>query len=42
MTNIPLKEVHHLRDDVDYSEKLRALNRVYDEVGFVLEQIQGD
>lgn len=42
MAKIELREVEHLRDDSDYSEKLNSLERAYAELGFVLDEIRGE
>ena len=42
MTKIELREIEHLRDDSDYSEKLDSLERVYSELQFVLNEIRGE
>lgn len=42
MARIELREVEHLRDDSDYSEKLDSLERVYAELEFVLGEVKGD
>ena len=42
MARIELREVEHLRDDSDYSEKLDSLERVYAELEFVLGEIRGE
>lgn len=42
MANITLSEVTHLSTDVTYSEKLSKLQNAYDELQFVLDQVQGD
>ena len=42
MQNIPLVEIHHLRSDSDYADKLNSLMNVYDEVEFVLKEVNGE
>ena len=42
MARIELREVEHLRDDSDYSEKLDSLERVHAELEFVLGEIRGE
>lgn len=42
MAKIELREIEHLRDDSDYSEKLDSLERVYSELQFVLNEIRGE
>lgn len=42
MAKIELREVEHLRDDSDYSEKLYSLENVYAELEFVLGEIRGE
>ncbi len=41
MIKIELHEVNHLRDDSEYSDKLDYLQRVYDELKFVLDEVHG-
>jgi hypothetical protein len=42
MTKIELREVEHLRDDSEYSEKLESLERVFEELKFVLGEVKGE
>lgn len=42
MIAIQLREIIHLRDDSDYSEKKDALERAFDELKFVLDQVKGE
>ena len=42
MVKIELREVEHLRDDSEYSDKLNSLEKVYNEVKFVLDVIRGE
>lgn len=42
MNSFTLKELHHLRDDVDYTEKLQSLENVFDDLNFVLDEVRGD
>lgn len=39
--NMTIQEIHHLRDDVDYANKVNSLQEVYDNIEeFVLKEIQ--
>jgi hypothetical protein len=40
IVNMTIKELNHLRSDVEYSEKLTSLHNVADDVQFILDQIQ--
>ena len=42
MAKIELREVEHLRDDSEYSEKLESLERVFEELKFVLGEVKGE
>ena len=42
MAKIELREVEHLRDDSEYSEKLESLERVFGELEFVLDEVKGE
>ena len=42
MTKIEFREVSHLRDDSEYSEKLESLERAFEELRFVLSQVNGE
>lgn len=42
MVNFSVRELNHLRDDVEYSGKLDSLQRAYSEVKFILEQVGVD
>lgn len=42
MAKIELREVEHLRDDSEYSKKLECLERVFDELKFVLGEVKGE
>lgn len=42
MAKIELKEVEHLRDNSEYSEKLESLERVFEELKFVLDEVKGE
>lgn len=42
MAKIELREVEHLRDDSEYSEKLESLERVFEELNFVLGEVKGE
>lgn len=42
MAKIELREVEHLRDDSEFSEKLESLERVFDELKFVLDEVKGE
>ena len=42
MSKIELREVEHLRDDSEYLKKLESLERVFDELTFVLGEIKGE
>ena len=39
MQNILLVDIHHLRSDSDYADKLTSLMNVYDDVKFVLDEV---
>lgn len=39
MLNMTIKELNHLRSDVEYSDKLSSLQNVADDVQFILDQI---
>ena len=42
MRNIELREIHHLRSDSDYADKKESLMSVYDEIDFVLNEVNGE
>lgn len=42
MAKIELREVEHLRDDSEYSEKLESLERAFEELKFVLGEVKGE
>lgn len=42
LVSISMREVHHLRDDSDYANKLESLQNAYDELKFLFNNIQGD
>lgn len=42
MRNIQLKEINHLRSDSDYSVKLDSLVAAFDELKFVLDEVNGE
>lgn len=42
MAKIELREVEHLRDDSEYSEKLESLESVFEELKFVLGEVKGE
>ena len=42
MAKIELREVEHLRNDSAYSEKLESLERVFEELEFVLGEVKGE
>lgn len=42
MVNFSVRELNHLRDDVEFSGKLDSLQRAYSEVKFILEQVGVD
>ena len=43
MYNLPVRELHHLRDDADYSEKLKSLRNVYGDIhNLILSEIDGE
>lgn len=42
MRNIELREIHHLRSDSDYADKKESLMNVYDEIDFVLNEVNGE
>lgn len=42
MQNILLVDIHHLRSDSDYADKLTSLMNVYDDVKFVLDEVNGE
>ena len=42
MQNILLIDIHHLRNDSDYSDKLNSLMNVYDDIKFVLDEVNGE
>ena len=42
MQNILLADIHHLRSDSDYADKLTSLMNVYDDVKFVLDEVNGE
>ena len=42
LEGISMREVNHLRDDSDYANKLECLLNAYDELKFLLDNIQGD
>lgn len=41
MLDMGIHEIHHLRDDAEYSEKLKSLQDAYEEVGFILDEVKG-
>lgn len=41
MMNLPLREMHNLRDDMDYSFKLSCLESAFEDVKYVLDEVQG-
>lgn len=42
MLNLGVHEIHHLRSDSEYSEKLESLQEAYEEVAFILNEIKGE
>ena len=42
MQNILLADIHHLRSDSDYADKLNSLMNVYDDIKFVLDEVNGE
>ena len=42
MQNILLADIHRLRTDSDYADKLNSLMNVYDDVKFVLDEVNGE
>lgn len=42
MLNLGIHEIHHLRNDSEYSEKLENLQEAYDEIEFILNEIKGE
>lgn len=42
MQNILLVDIHHLRDDSEYSDKLNSLMNAYDDIKFVLDEVNGE
>jgi hypothetical protein len=42
MNSFSIKELHYLRDDSDYSEKLQSLQNVFDDIKLILDEVQGD
>ena len=43
MYDLPVRELHHLRDDADYSEKLKSLRNVYEDIhNLILSEIDGE
>ncbi len=42
LQNILLADIHHLRSDSDYADKLNSLMNVYDDVKFVLDEVNGE
>lgn len=42
MQTILLAEIHHLRSDSDYADKLNSLINVYEDVKFVLDEVTGE
>ena len=41
MQNILLADIHRLRTDSDYADKLNSLLNVFDDVKFVLDEVNG-
>ena len=42
MLNLGIHEIHHLRNDVEYSDKLESLQDAYDEIEFILNEVRGE
>ena len=42
MQNILLADIHRLRTDSDYADKLNSLLNVFDDVKFVLDEVNGE
>jgi hypothetical protein len=42
MVKMSLKEVQHLRQDAEYSQKRDSLQNVFDELKFVLDNVKGE
>lgn len=42
MMKMGLKEVHHLRNDAEYAQKLASLENAFDEIKFVLDNVRGE
>ena len=42
MMKMGLKEVHHLRNDAEYAQKLSSLQNAFDELKFVLDNVKGE
>lgn len=40
MLDMGIHEIHHLRDDSDYAEKLKSLQDAYEEVSFILDEVK--
>lgn len=41
MQNILLVDIHHLRSDSEYADKLNSLMNAYDDIKFVLDEVNG-
>lgn len=42
MQSILFKEIHHLKNDATYADKLNSLMNVYEDVKFVLDEVDGE
>ena len=42
MQNILLADIHHLRSDSEYTDKLNSLMNAYDDIKFVLDEVNGE
>lgn len=42
MQNILLADIHHLRSDSEYADKLNSLMNAYDDIKFVLDEVNGE
>ena len=42
MQNILLVDIHHLRSDSEYADKLNSLMNAYDDIKFVLDEVNGE
>lgn len=42
MQNILLVDIHHLRSDAEYADKLNSLMNAYEDIKFVLDEVNGE